>query len=374
MSEPTNFRVPVTTILEILPHPKPEVHSLEVARVYGFTVVVRKNQYKVGDRVIYVPIDSILTKNIEDFMFPEGSKIKLHKSRVKQIKIQGFYSQGLLINPNELPIALSGLFEERDLAEKLGITKYEAPAPSFQTPGGPKLRDKPFTNPYFRTYGGLTNIKWNPHAFNNDEEVVMQVKYHGSHIRMSKAPFTANTVWKKIVKFFGFAPKFEFCIGSNNVELTNRKNYSGFYGSDVYSKAAERLNVMDKIKDGEFWHGELVGEGIQSNYHYGYKEHHIIFFDVRILQPDGTQKWLDPEEAETLAKERGLDFALTVYKGLFSKETLDFHTKDVEAAYPKHVREGVVCKARYNYDNQQSKRAYKSINPVYLSKEQSEFH
>lgn len=374
MSESVNFKVPVTTILEILPHPKPEVHSLEVARVYGFSVIVRKNQYKVNDAVIYIPIDSILTLELEEKLFGKDAKIKLHKSRVKQIRIQGFYSQGLLASPSLLGKAEEDFSLEDDVAEYLNICKYEPPTPTFQTPGGPKLRDKPFTNPYFRTYGGLTNIKWNPYAFKDSEEVVFQVKYHGSHIRMSKAPFSANTIWKKILKFFGFAPKFEFCIGSNNVELTNRKNYTGFYGSDVYSKAAERLGVMDKIKDGEFWHGELVGEGIQSNYHYGYKEHHIIFFDVRVLQPDGTQKWLDPEEAEALAKERGLDFALTVYKGPFSKETLDFHTKDVESAYPKHVREGVVCKARHNYDDQQSKRAYKSINPVYLSKEQSEFH
>lgn len=386
----TNFKVPYTKILEINPHPNAD--RLEMAKCYGFDIVVQKDRYKVGDNVFYIPIDSVLCPELEAILFPKDSKITLHKSRVKQIKIRSVYSQGMLVDPGSVYDLLakrnlsnitfifksnniSKLVEEQDYAEALGITKYEPLTPKFQQtagPGGRKL--KAYANPAFRLYNGVPNVKWSPNAFKDGEEVVMQSKLHGSHIRFAKAPFAANTLWKKILKFFGFAPKYEFCIGSNNVELTNKKNYTGFYGEDIYSKAAEKLNLMDKIKEGEFWHGELIGEGIQKNYSYGHKEHHIVVFDCRVLQEDGTQKWMDPEEVEKLAKERGFDFVPVVYKGPFSKEVMEFHTSDVEVYYPKDTREGLVVKARYNYDNEQNKRAYKSINPKYLEKDNSDFH
>ena len=60
----STFKVPLTEIVDIIPHPKAD--RLEVAVIYGFQVIVQKDRYKVGDEVIYVPIDSILPQNIED--------------------------------------------------------------------------------------------------------------------------------------------------------------------------------------------------------------------------------------------------------------------------------------------------------------------
>src|ERR1019366_276226 len=50
----STYKVPLTTILELNPHNNAE--RLELATVYGFQVIVRKGQYKVGDKVIYIPI------------------------------------------------------------------------------------------------------------------------------------------------------------------------------------------------------------------------------------------------------------------------------------------------------------------------------
>ena len=60
----SNFRVPISIIKEINNHPNAD--RLEVAKVYDFNVIVKKGQYKIGDTVIYVPIDSILPKNLEE--------------------------------------------------------------------------------------------------------------------------------------------------------------------------------------------------------------------------------------------------------------------------------------------------------------------
>jgi len=361
-----NFKVCLTKIIEINPHPNAD--TLSIARVYGFSVIIKTGHFKIGDIVFYIPIDSILTDEISKEIFSENSKIKLTKNRVKQIKLRGIFSQGLIVNPSTIARFIkSPLKLEHDYAEELGITKYEPPTPSFQGPKAPKLRDKPFSNPNFREYNGITNIRWHPEFFEG-EEVVLQEKIHGSMCRAMYAPFVANTLWKKILQFFKIAPKWEHTYGSNKVELTNRKNYKGFYGEDVYGAVLKKTKAFEKLRQGECIYGELYGPGIQKGYTYGLKEHGFILFDVRVLQPDGTQKWLDPEQVEAYAKERGFDFVPVLYKGPFSKEIVLEHTSGPSVLCPSEpIREGCVVKARYNYDNDQSKRALKSINPDYLN-------
>ena len=42
-----------------------ETTSLEIATVFGFEIVVRKESMKVGDTVFYIPIDSVLPEDLE---------------------------------------------------------------------------------------------------------------------------------------------------------------------------------------------------------------------------------------------------------------------------------------------------------------------
>jgi RNA ligase (TIGR02306 family) len=374
-SDGSTYKVPLTTIVRIEPHPNAD--RLELAYVYNFQVIIQKGKYQVGSKIIYIPVDSLIPKYLEDILFPEGSKIKLYHSRVKQIKIRQAYSQGMIVDPSDIVSKVNPeyLDLEQDLSTLLEIVKYEPPAPKYQSSmGGSRLRDKPLENPYFRKFNGISNIRWFPNAFEKGEEVVMQCKLHGSHIRFGKAPFVANTLWKKIKKLFGLAPKFESVYGSNNVELTNRNNYKGFYGEDVYGKCLSKFHAFDKIKDGEFVHAELIGPGVQRGYDYGHTEHHMVIFDVRVMQPDGTQKWLNPEEAEAFANERGFDFVPVLYRGPFSEEMLEKCTRGKSAYCPKEIKEGCVVKSRYAYDVGQSKKALKSINPEYLETDPSDNH
>jgi RNA ligase (TIGR02306 family) len=374
----STFKVPVSQIKQVLPHSNAD--KLEIAVIFDWNVVIPKGKYKAGDYVIYCPIDALLPQWLEDKMFG-NAKVKLHKHRIRQIKIRGFSSQGLIIPIEEVLEHVAdyakakGLKEysihpDMDLSETLGITKYE-PEPQNNEPAGPKLRNKPLENPYFRKYNGVNNIKWEPDFFEG-EEVVIQSKLHGSHIRFGKAPFVANTLWKKIKKFFRLAPKYENVYGSNNVELTNRYNHKGFYGNDIYGAALQKATVFDKIENGVFIHGELIGPGIQKNYTYGLKEHKIIIFDVRIMKEDGTQHWLNPEEAMQYAISHGFTFVDVLYKGPYSKDKVNELTVGYDMG---EVREGVVVKSRYNYDRDGNKTALKSISHVYLDDySNSDFH
>ena len=106
-------KVPLTTVLEVNPHPNAD--RLELITVYGFQVVAKKDSYKVGDSVVFVPVDSILPVWLETQLFPhvadengilQKPKITLLKSRVRQIRIRKFPSQGMLINQQDLQLKL----------------------------------------------------------------------------------------------------------------------------------------------------------------------------------------------------------------------------------------------------------------------------
>lgn len=372
-----SFKVPATIIKEV--RPLETAHSLEVVKIYDFDVVTGKGRYKPGDIVLYVPIDSLLPKWLEERLFGPDSKIKLNKGRVKQIRIRGKYSQGMAIDPDLIQDKIPVLLQEEDYASALEITKYEpGPAPFEGSPTGKTSRNKPKENPFFHKYNGVENLKWYPDLFKSDEEVVIQEKLHGSNCRAAILPFQANTLLKRVQKFFGFAPKYEYCYGSNNVQLQERKNFKGYYGDNVYGKVLNKVKAFDKIKPGETIYGELIGEGIQKNYTYGHKEHHFVLFDVKVIQENGEQRWLNPEEVNFYALSRGFDVVPILYKGLFDKDIAYKLTQTDSVYYPEQkIIEGIVIKSRYNYNDPNmpsNKKCLKLISEKYLEKDQSDFH
>lgn len=378
----STFQVAFTKIKELNPHPNPEVHSLEIATVYGFNVVVRKGSYNVGDFALYIPIDSVLPQKLTDLILGPNPKIKLHQNRVKQIRIQKFPSQGMLISVEDVKRfhPKTDLKLEVDLKETLNINKYEPPVPEFQKVGEPgKKRNKPLTNSNFHQYNGLENVKWYPDLFEEGELVVIQEKLHGSNCRAGIVPTQANTLLKKIKKLLGFLPKYEYVYGSNQVELTNKKGSPGYYGKDVYSAVLEKVGAEKKLKQGEQIFGELIGEGIQKNYTYGHKEHHFVLFDVKELQEDGTWKWLTPTEVSIFAKDRGFDMVPVLYEGPYNKHATYELTKGDSVYCPSQkIREGVVIKSddvAYNKMGMpNSRKSLKWISEAYLDKDNTDFH
>jgi len=371
------YKVPLTTITEINEHPNAD--RLELARVYGFDVIIGKGSFNVGDSVIYIPIDSILPPELELHLFPEGSKIKLTKNRVRQIKIRSIVSQGMLISPDAINIVygFTPTKIESDHAELLKVTKYEPPTRGNGTTG-PVRKRKPLQNVNFHKYNGLTNIKWSPLLFNR-EIVVYQEKIHGSNTRAGMLPFEAHSLWERIKGFFGLNPEYEFCYGSNNVQLQKRKDKTGFYGEDVYGKVFREINAESKLLNGETIFGELYGEGIQKNYDYGVKgKHKFVLFDVKVLNEDGTQTWLNPDEVKRYAEERGFDMVPELYRGPFiDLEHARDHTVGNSVMAPSQkVMEGLVVKSVENYCGVDgNKRALKMLSEAYLgNKSNTDFH
>lgn len=365
----SGYKVPYTKILEINPHNNAE--RLEVATVYGFQVVIQKGKFKVGDKIIYIPIDSILPANVETLLFGPDAKIKLNKQRVRQIKIRGLASQGMVIHPDEISSLVNPSYfkDEQDVGAILGVTKYEPPVREVRSnTNGPKSRKKN-PHPMFHSYNGLGNIKWFPNMFKDGDSVVIQEKLHGTNSRASVLPFIANTFWKRVKAYFKIAPATENCYGSNRVEISANSSYKGFYGEDIYGSVFKKLDVFSKLKLGETVFGEIVGPGIQKGYSYGLKEHKFVLFDVKVLEADGTQKWLDPKEVQKFATERGFDFVPVLYEGPFNKEMTYLLTKGASEFNDKSekIREGLVIKSTIEYSIAGNKQALKWVSEDYLN-------
>lgn len=287
--------VDVVRIDKIVPHGNAD--RLEIAVVKGWQVVVPKGVYQPGDKAVYVPIDAVLPPDLEAKLFPEGSKIKLKNSRVRTIKIRGQYSQGMLIHLDDVGIDKSNPVGT-DVAEMLGISKYEPPLKQPTRLGGQpkKKRDQ---NPYFKEYTDIQHLKNFPHAFQTGERVLLDEKVHGTNFRAGWVPRHANKWWKKIINFF--RSPWEFVYGSHHVQLQNKMLWNGFYRRNVYAEIVHKLDLMERIPKGYVVYGEIYGDGIQKNYSYGLKDGNIdvVFFDVydskwgAYLSPDMRDYWLD---------------------------------------------------------------------------------
>lgn len=383
----SDFKVPYTQILNIVPHPNAD--RLEICTVLGFNVVIPKNKYKVGDYVIYIPIDSILSQELETTIFPEDSKIKLHNHRVRQIRIRSYPSQGLIVCPEDVVHIMGtdrfrklGTYEENeDLSSCLGVTKYEPPIPAFQSQTSVGLsRDRRIDHKLFHSYNGLSNVKWYPSLFAEGEEVFITEKLHGCNARVSLLPYQADTWFRRMLVKLKLAPKYEINYGSNNVQITRRRSYKGFYGTDIYGEALKRCGAFKKLQPNEIVYGEIIGENIQAGYTYGHKEPTFVVFDVKIYnETDGTFKWLSPDEVVEYCAKRGFKCVPTLYTGPYSYEVVKSLAKGPSVYSPsQNVIEGVVIKSRYDYNYEYGhcqRKSLKLINEDYLDKaDNTDFH
>ena len=108
--------------------PIPDADAIEVVTVRGWQVVTKIGEVSVGERCVYFEIDSLLPLDDPRFSFlaPRGTKEVDGRMchRLKTARLRGVYSQGLVLAAADFPELGSG----GDLAERLGVLKYEPPA------------------------------------------------------------------------------------------------------------------------------------------------------------------------------------------------------------------------------------------------------
>jgi RNA ligase (TIGR02306 family) len=110
----------------------PNADSLEIAEVLGWQTIVKKGEYKEGDKIVFIVIDTILpVEPWSEFLADKNSPEK--PIRLKTIKLRGEYSQGLVL---PLSVLDGDEFDAAnwqigaDVGGILGIKKYEKEIPA----------------------------------------------------------------------------------------------------------------------------------------------------------------------------------------------------------------------------------------------------
>ena len=330
----------ITHIDEI--RPIPNYDRVEYARVGGWWVIVRKDQFKVGDLAIYIEVDSKVPADNPAFEFLAQRHFK-----VKTLKMCKVISQGLLMEPadfgwtvnnSEASKSIStknGILHEGDfLTTLLGISyaedednkrkansedKYQKMAHRhpkiFKSKFGKQMmKTKLGRNIMFFFFGKKKDKKNGFPAWvvKTDEERCQNMPF--------LFPGDPNTHWYATEKIDGTSTTFtmkrkkigkpEFLVCSRNV-VFDVPNKTCFYETNVYLEMAEKYNVKSVLADilrndaslnFVTLQGETYGKDIQKR-DYGMNYHDFMAFNLIFGYKNGTVVRLNPAEmTDFLAK------------------------------------------------------------------------
>ena len=128
--------------------PIPDADRIVLAKVMGWSAVVKKDEFKVGDKCVYFEVDSYLPME-DKYAFLAGSSYRNNEYlgegyRIKTQRLRGCLSQGLIM-PITIDTRLSSLEVGTDVTELLGVRKWEVP--EVQGGAGIIIGDKPYSIP-----------------------------------------------------------------------------------------------------------------------------------------------------------------------------------------------------------------------------------
>jgi RNA ligase (TIGR02306 family) len=215
----------------------PNADSLDIAEVLGWQVVVKRGTHQEGDKIVFVTIDSIVphytwTNFLADPKNPDKP------IRIKNIKLRGEYSSGLVISLNEFSASPFKDYEiGTDLTEIIGVTKYIKEVPANLS--GETAGDFP------------THIASKTDEDNglNDPELVNKVLYH--------EPFL--TVTQKLD-----GSSITLIVENGVLSGVCTRNFSKKENeNNAFWKAARKLIIPENWTG--IIQGELCGNGIQRN-------------------------------------------------------------------------------------------------------------
>ena len=316
----------------------PEADRLDIAYVMGdYPIVCKLNQYKVGDLVGYISIESILP-DTEEFHFlspkqyekyEENGEIKQKiigpkypvgfvPEKFRRLKAKRFfnvYSQGILIN------CPPGMNEGDDLVSYLNLKKWE----EEEEENLPKLKNtsgctasppKNFSIPYY----DLESIRKYLRCVESEQDIILQEKLNGSNF---SAVFDGDTL---VVK--------------------SRNFYKKLNPDDMWAEAAIRNNLEQKLSKYPMivLFGELVNQ--IKNFRYttetinGKLVTDLYFFDAYDIK---TGRYLDYDNFKKIVEDLELKSAPVLYRGPWlGKEKMYQFAEGNSTLNSKVIREGWV--------------------------------
>lgn len=330
--------------------------TIDIAIIGGWKVIIKKDEFKIGDLCVYCEIDSILPPH-KDFAF-----LAKYNYIVKTIKLRGQISQGICfplnilykfgyskIEDGEFVIIKDDIVyyivEGADVTDLIGIKKYEKPI-SVNLSG--EIRGKfpsevPKTNE--ERIQNLTKefAEWQT----KDYEWIVTEKLDGT-----------SATFIKLNK--------DFYVCSRNFLIMETEN-------NIFWQIAKKYNLENKLKNklknrNIAIQGEVLGPGIQNN-KYKLKEHDIYFFNAFDIDANQYLAW---KEFSELIKELELKTVPLIADSVrIENLTIDDIIKMAEGKSKldfNKEREGIVFKTKYNTKENLGKISFKVINNKFLLK------
>lgn len=321
---------------------------IEVATVLGWSCVTKKDEFKVGDKIVYVEVDSILPPK------PEFAFLADRHYRIKIIKLRNQISQGLILPISTLPKNFHPLMVGTDVTDALGIVKYE-PHQEKVVQGGTSK----FPNWIVKT--DEERIQNMPKILEREQGTLFEVSEKLDGQSATYFLRRSSGLWATVRSWFGKST-FEFGVCSRNLQLATPDNSS-------YWKIAKQNNIKQALTDiignaeSVVMQGEIVGSGIQGN-KYGLSG--IDFFAFNLILSD-------------IGKLNG--YAMTALLGTYSINSVPFQSfnyslpntvKDLLLeAEGKSFLDGKVEREGLVFRNYEKGISFKAISEKFLLKYES---
>lgn len=320
----SSFIAPRDVISKVYSHPNAD--KLELARVSSLTFqfCVGKGTFKVGDEVVYFPVDSVLPlKVIEHFGIGQYLTGK-QKNRIKTARLRGEISQGYVERLSKVMELLPGMDTPTDFMEPLGIVKYEPPEVPCKNG---TLSPHPF---------GVH--KYDIEGCDNFPEVVE---------RISKMKVSITEKCEGSNFYASIQPDGEIVVGQRNHQVKPDPT-SG--GEHTWWAVAKRQGIIDALP----WlkaelgvsnlavRGEVCGPAIQGNI-YNLNTPTLFVFDI--LAGTG---YVSFDRFMELCKKYNFQTVPVIASDVYLPEWLNGRTlqqaSNGESALFKTLREGIVIK------------------------------
>lgn len=378
---------------------------IEHARVGGWWVVVRKEQFSVGDLAVYIEIDSKVPK-LECFEFLEKREYKVKTQRFCKGKA---ISQGLLMSAEDFGWTYNReedtITADKDtltvgsfVTEKLGIIYYEPEDNTRKADSVNKYkkmtqrRHKLFKKSWakwmmkrewgrkvmFFFFGKKKDKKggWPSWVVKTDEERCQNMPWlfpgdpNKKWIVTEKIDGTSTTFTMK-----GFGRKRQFLVCSRNV-VFDKPDKKCWYDFNVYTEMAEKYKMEETLSKMMDFHndekplefitiqGESYGEGVQKRT-YDLKGHDFKVFNIIFGYKDGEVLRLNPLEMAAECAVWGLYNVPILSIAYTLPETCDELLEYAASAPSKldgGMREGIVLRS---YDGKES---FKAVSNAFLEK------
>lgn len=355
----------------------PNADFLEKATILGWECVVKKDEFKVGDKCVYIETDSILPA-IEYFDFMEKRRY-----RVKIIKLKKQVSQGLVIPLSDVEVIVKQLnknidqfgFEPSigvDLTKCLGIIKYDSQSKEENLLITNK-QSKNFIHKYLMKYSWYRKLQvktdkgWPSWIQKTDEERIQNIPRTLDRLANEAIYVTEKLDGQsasysfKLFKKFKFFKEWKFYVCSRNICLRKPSNNS-------YWSIAKSLDIENKLrKYGKqiTIQGEIIGPGIQKN-KYNLNEYKFYVYNIHKIDSDTHCGCIEIQE---ICKTLGLDMVPIVFTGIlsdFAKNISEIVEKSAgNSILIKRQREGIVAR-RFDSSFEHRAESFKVINPTFL--------